>query len=132
MRRQKWHLGTMGGGCGEVGIRKWWWWGAWFANPKAEEGVGAKNPKPSVCGSVSGVLCKTAVWGNAGTCWVQVNGMEVVRGVHICQCEAGAGFGPKTQNQVFIAQFQVCHAKWRCWDMVGAGQWHGSSRGASH
>jgi hypothetical protein len=48
------------------------------------EGV---NPKPSVHGSVLGMPCELAVTGDAGR-WVQVNGMEVVGGLRVRQCEA--------------------------------------------
>jgi hypothetical protein len=58
---RKWQPGAMGGGSGVVCIRQWWWWGGAFANCEAEEGVGAKNPKPSRRGSISGAPCQTAV-----------------------------------------------------------------------
>src|ERR1700676_1545293 len=80
VHHQKWHPGVMEGGGGAAHIRKWWWWGRGFANCEAEEGVGAKNPKPSVCGLVfSGP-------------WV-----------------TGGGGGAKTRNRAFVAWFQACH-----------------------
>jgi hypothetical protein len=48
----KWH-GDGGGGCA-------------FDNARSGGEVWVKNPKPSTCGSISGVPCKTAVWGNDG------------------------------------------------------------------
>jgi hypothetical protein len=89
----------MEGGDGVAHIRKWWWWGGGFANCKAEEGVGAKNPKLSVCGLVSGVPCVMAVWGDTGRLWVRVNDMEVVGGLCVCQRKArGRGLGQKTET----------------------------------
>ena len=44
----------------------------------------AKNPKPRVCGSVSGAPCEMAMWDDAGRWWVRVNDMEVVGGGCVC------------------------------------------------
>ena len=60
-----------------------------FTNVRQCGGVWVKNPKPSVCGSVSGVLCETAAWGDGGRWRVQVGDMEVAWVLHIHQCEAG-------------------------------------------
>ena len=51
--------------------------------------VCAQNPKPSRSGSVSGVPCETAVWGDIGKWGVRVNDIEAAGGLHVCQCEAG-------------------------------------------
>ena len=99
VHHQKWHPGVMEGGGGAAHIRKWWWWGAGFANCEAEEGVGAKNPKPSVCGLVSGVPCVTAVWDDTGRLWVRVNDMKAAGGLRVRQREArGRGLGQKTET----------------------------------
>ena len=66
VRHRKWHPGGMGSGGGVAAIRQWWWWGGAFTDRGAEEGVGAKNPKPSVHHSVLGVPCETVVWDNDG------------------------------------------------------------------
>jgi hypothetical protein len=58
-------------------------------------GIWIKNPKLSICGSVSGVLCKTAVWGNTGRWWVRVNGGEVVGGLRVRQREGRDGIWVK-------------------------------------
>ena len=33
---------------------------------EARAGIYAKNPKPSICSSILGVLCKMVVWGDDG------------------------------------------------------------------
>jgi hypothetical protein len=78
----------------------WWWWGGAFANREAEEGFGAKNPKPSVRGSVSGAPWETAVWGSAGRWWVWVNAIEA-GGLRVRQCKArGRGLGQNPKPSV--------------------------------
>ena len=48
----------------------------------------SKNPKTERGDSVSGVPCKTMVWGDDRRLLVQVDGMEAVGGLHVCQCES--------------------------------------------
>jgi hypothetical protein len=67
---------VLGTSCETVlwdGARRWWVRidgteaaGCAFTNAKPGGGILAKNPKLSVRGSVSGILCETAVWGGAG------------------------------------------------------------------
>ena len=73
-----------------------------FANVRPKGRVWAKKkPKPSVCGSVLGVPCKTAAWGDGGRWWVWVGDMEAAWVLHVCQRQAG-GWGldqkPKTEH----------------------------------
>jgi hypothetical protein len=64
------------------------------------EGWRSKNPKTECGDSVSGVTCEMVVWGNDGRLLVQVNGMGVVGGLHVCQCEAGGlGLGQKPKTE---------------------------------
>jgi hypothetical protein len=53
--------------------------------------VGSKNPKTERGDSVSGVPCETMVWGDDRRLLVQVDGMEVLGGLRVRQCEAGGG-----------------------------------------
>jgi hypothetical protein len=76
-----------GGGCALMTWRRWW--GCVFANVRPGGRIWARNPKPSAHSSVSGTLCKTAVWGDAGMWWARDNSMEAVGGLHIRQREAG-------------------------------------------
>jgi hypothetical protein len=62
-----------------------------FANMRPGGGVWAINPKLSVCCSVLGVPCETAVWGDDARWWVQVNAVVAAGGPRICQCGAGGG-----------------------------------------
>ena len=49
---------------------------------------------------VSGAPCGTMVWGDAEKWWVQVEGMVVVEGLCICQCEArGQSLGQKLETK---------------------------------
>jgi hypothetical protein len=54
-----------------------------FANAKPGGGIWAKNPKPSVRGSVLGTPWETAVGGGAKRWWVRVDGMEVAGGLRV-------------------------------------------------
>ena len=62
---------------------------------------GSKNPKTERGDSVSGVPFKMMVWGNDRRLLVQVDGMEAVGGLHVCQCK-GSGQGlcqkPETKH----------------------------------
>jgi hypothetical protein len=59
-----------------------------FANARPGGWGLGKNPKPSVCRSVSGAPCETTVWGDAGRWWVWVNDMEAEGGLRVRQREA--------------------------------------------
>jgi hypothetical protein len=85
----KWWCGVTlgGGGCALMTRRRRW--GCAFANVRAGGGIWARNLKPSACSSVSGVPCKTAVWGDAGMWWAWGNSMEAVGGLCVHQREAG-------------------------------------------
>jgi len=63
--------------------------GCAFANARPGGRIWAKNPKPSIRGSVSGAPCETAVWGDAGMLRVRVNDMEAVEGLRVRQRKAG-------------------------------------------
>lgn len=52
---------------------------------------GSKNPKTERGDSVSGVPCETMVWGDDRRLLVQVDGMEALGGLRVCQREAGGG-----------------------------------------
>jgi hypothetical protein len=83
----KWH-GDGGGGCT-------------FDNVRPEGGFWAKTPKPSVGGLVMGMPCKMAVGSGAGRRLARENGMEMVGGLRIRQCEARGwvlGRNPKTEH----------------------------------
>jgi hypothetical protein len=85
----KWRCGGMlgGGGCR---LMLWRQQGARaFANMRLGSGVWAKNLKPSICGSISGVPCETAVWGDVVRWWVQVAAMVTAGGPRVRQHEAG-------------------------------------------
>jgi hypothetical protein len=46
-----------------------------------------------------GTPCETAMWGDAGRWWVQVDEMEAVGGLHIHQCKARKwDLGQKLEN----------------------------------
>jgi hypothetical protein len=93
-----------GGGCGLISWRQRGC--SAFANARPGGGFGAKNPKPSVCGSVSGVPCETAAWGDGGRWQVQVGDIEAAWVLCICQCEAGGrGLGrkPETEPQSLVS-----------------------------
>lgn len=51
--------------------------GCAFADAKPGGGMWVKNPKPSMCGLVSGMLCGPEVWGGAWMWWVHIDCMEV-------------------------------------------------------
>ena len=62
---------------------------------------GSKNPKTERGDSVLGVPCEMMVWGNDRRLLVQVDGMEAVEGLHVCQHEdSGQGLcqKPKTEH----------------------------------
>jgi hypothetical protein len=85
--RVKRRSGVMMGGGGR-GLVAWWQQGGCpFANARPGGGGWAKNPKSSVCGSVSGTPCEMAVWDDVGIRWVRVSGMEVVGGLRVRQRE---------------------------------------------
>jgi len=63
------------------------------------ESGGAKNPKPSVCNSVSGVLCETAVWCNNRRWWARVDDMEALGGCSFANAKPGVGFRPKSETE---------------------------------
>jgi hypothetical protein len=72
-----------------------------FANARLGSGVWAKNPKPSVRGSISGVPCETAVWGDVVRWWVQVDAVVAAEGPRVRQREAGErvlGQKPETKH----------------------------------
>ena len=62
-----------------------------FTDTRPKGGVWAKDLKPSVHSSVLGVPYETVAWGDDGRWWVQVDNMEVVGGLHVCQCKARGG-----------------------------------------
>ena len=51
----------------------------------------SKNPKTKRSDSVSGVPCEAMVWGDDRRLLVQVDGMEALGGLRVCQREAGGG-----------------------------------------
>jgi hypothetical protein len=64
------------------------------------EGWGLKNSKTERGDSVSGVPCETVGWGDDGRLLVQVNGMDAVGGLHVCQHETnGLGLGQKPETK---------------------------------
>ena len=64
--KRQWAVVLGGGGCGQMARRWRGGGGCAFDNARSGGKVWVKNPKPSTCGSISGVPCKTAVWGNDG------------------------------------------------------------------
>ena len=92
------------------------WWGqgcCMFANMRPGGRIWAKYLKLSICGSVSGVLCEMAVWGDARRWWVRVNNMDVVGGQHVCPHEAGQqDLGQKPETE-------------RSWHSFGCAVWTG-------
>ena len=65
------------------------------------EGLGAKYPKLSHCGSVSVLTCHTAMEGGKGRWWGGFYEMMVVVGWCVCKHEAGKGLGgriPETER----------------------------------
>jgi hypothetical protein len=60
--------------------------------------AGAKSDETKCNGSVSGVSCKTAVEGNGGRWWDEVDKVAVVVGLCIRKCEAGGGAGAKSDE----------------------------------
>jgi hypothetical protein len=72
-----------GSGCMLMAWR--WQGGCAFADVKPGGGMWAKNPKPSMCGLVSGTLCKRGV----GWC-LDVVGARLLHGggLRVCQREA--------------------------------------------
>jgi hypothetical protein len=79
-----------GGGCGSMT----WGGGCVFANMRP----GGQKPKPSVGGSILGVLCEMAVWDDARRWWVWVNDMEAAGELCVHQHKArgwGLGQNPK-------------------------------------
>jgi hypothetical protein len=93
--------------------------GCTFANARPVSWVWAKNPKPSVRGSVSAVRHEMVGWDNDGRLWVRVNGMEAPGDCAFANAKPGVGFRPKTRNQVFVARFRACRVKQWCGAMMG-------------
>jgi hypothetical protein len=56
-------------------------------------GFWAKNPKPSGCGSVSGVPSQTATGADGVGCWAEVGEVVIVVGHFAGTREAGEGVG---------------------------------------
>ena len=82
----------------------------------------AKNTKPSVHCSVSGVPCETVMWDNAWRWWVRVDEMEAAGGLCIRQREARwRDLGQKIENRASVAWFQTRHVKWEYGVMLGVG-----------
>src|SRR5258705_5598220 len=70
-----------------------------FTNMRLGGRFWAKNPKPSVCGSVLGVPCEMAAWGDGGGWWVRVGDIEAAWVLRSCPGEGrGRGLGPKRQT----------------------------------
>ena len=60
----------------------------------------SKNPKTKRGDLVSGVPCETMVWGDDRGLLVQVDGMEVAGGLHVCQRESnGQGLCQKPETE---------------------------------
>jgi hypothetical protein len=75
----------------------WWWDGVdkvvvavgLCIRKRELEGLGVKNPKPSLCGSVSGAPCKTAVECGGGGWREGADEVVVAAGLRICKRKAG-------------------------------------------
>ena len=71
---------------------RWWWeWGRPFRDARSGRGIGAKNTKPSDCGSVSAVLSQMITGADGVGCWVEVGKVVVVVCHFIGTCKAGEG-----------------------------------------
>ena len=58
---------------GVVWLRWWWWWGCVSANARWEAGLGVKSDKSERNGSIWGAPCQTAVEGDGGWWWDEVD-----------------------------------------------------------
>jgi hypothetical protein len=75
-----------GDGCELMTLRQQG--GCVLANARLGDGIWAKNPKLSICDSVSGAPCERVVQGDAGRWCIWVNDMDAVGGLHIHKHEA--------------------------------------------
>ena len=58
---------------GVVWLRWWWWWGCVSTNARWEAGLGAESDKSERNGSIRGAPCQTAVEGDGGWWWDEVD-----------------------------------------------------------
>jgi hypothetical protein len=73
---------------------------------RARGGLGPENLKTKHGGSVSGVPWQTAMQGNGGRCWGDVDNVVLMVELHIHKCEPGEGAGAKkSENQVWWLSF---------------------------
>ena len=95
-------------------LMRWLWKrGCPFGDARRER-FGAKSPKPSDCGSVSGVPFQTARGDDVVGRRVEVGKVVMVVVVSVWKCMKGRGaLGPKTQNQATAARSWVCRVKRR-------------------
>jgi hypothetical protein len=87
---------------------------------EAGEGAGAKSDETERDGSVSGAPCETAVEGDGGRWWDEVDEVVVVVGLCVRKREAGGGLGPNPTKPSAMARFRVRRVK-RRWRAMGGG-----------
>jgi hypothetical protein len=109
-----------GGGCSLITWRQQGC--SAFANVRLGGRFWAKNLKPSVCGSVSGVPRKMAAWGDGWMWWVRVGDMKAAWVLRIHQREAGGGrVWTKNLKPNVCAWFRGCRVERRHRVMVRGG-----------
>ena len=69
-----------------------------FANVRREGGWGAKSNETECDGLVLGTLHETAVEGDGGRWWDEVDEVVVAGGLCVRKCEAGRGGGAKSDE----------------------------------
>ena len=72
---------------------------------EAGEGVGAKNPKPSRWGSISGTPFETVMASDGGRWWRGVYEAAMASGRLVRKMRGWRGFGPETPKRAAVARF---------------------------
>jgi hypothetical protein len=77
---------------------RWWWWGCVSANTRWDAELGAKSDKSERNGSIWGAPCQTAVEGDGGWWWDEVDEVVVVVWLCVRKREAGEGAGAESDE----------------------------------